>query len=227
MNGGASGHAFAARPGSMRGSVGELLAGQDRVSDECARLLKQLQTRCPGVLPGKPLEPGAVGPEIPLSRDELQKLVSVAVITAAGLPAGTDAGQVVWSQAGNELLVLLAKVAVQVDHGIALVDIPISCDQSPNGSVTVAFAVGDDRRPAGMLAVTEDRPRGPRVVVDVWGEALTAFAWQMLLTVCTGVAGGVGEDVDGAPLIPAAVAATGNRLRILTMARHTFDRVIS
>ena len=145
-------------PGRMHGAVGELLAGRDRVSDECARLLKQLQTRCPGVLPDKPLEPGAVGPEIPLSRDELQKLASVAAVTAAGLPTGTDAGQVVWSQGGNELLVMLAKVAVHVDHGIALVDIPVSCDQAAEGHVTVAFAVGDDRRPAGMLAVTEDRP---------------------------------------------------------------------
>lgn len=227
MNGGASGHAFAARPTRMRGAVGELLAGRDHVGEECARLLKQLQTRCPGLLPAKPLEPGAVGPEIPLSRDEVQKLVSVAAGTAGGLPAGTDAAQVVWSQSGNELLVLLAKVAVQVDDGIALVDIPVSCDQLPKGRVTVAFAVGDDRRPAGMLALTEDRPRGPGVVVDVWGEALTAFAWQVLLTVCASVAGGAGEDVDGAPLIPAALIATANGLRILTMARHTFDRVIS
>lgn len=214
-------------PGRMRGAVGELLAGRDRVSDECARLLKQLQTRCPGVLPDKPLEPGAVGPEIPLSHDELQKLASVAVVTAAGLPTGTDAGQVVWSQGGNELLVILAKVAVHVDHGIALVDIPVSCDQEADGHITVAFAVGDDHRPAGMLAVTEDRPRGPRVVVDVWGESLTAFAWQVLLTVSTAVAGSAGEDVDGAPLIPVGLAATGEGLRILTMARHAFDRAVS
>jgi hypothetical protein len=214
-------------PGRMHGAVGELLAGRDRVSDECARLLKQLQTRCPGVLPDKPLEPGAVGPEIPLSRDELQKLASVAAVTAAGLPTGIDAGQVVWSQGGNELLVTLAKVAVHVDNGIALVDIPVSCDQETEGHVTVAFAVGDDRRPAGMLAVTEDRPRGPRIVVDVWGESLTAFAWQVLLTVSTAVAGGAGQDVDGAPLIPVGLAATGDELRILTMARHVFDRVVS
>jgi hypothetical protein len=225
MNGEAPSHAFAVRPGRMRGAVGELLAGRDHVSDECARLLKQLQTRCPGLLPGKPLQAGAVGPEIKLSRDEVQRLVSVAVGRAAGLPAGTGAAQVVWSQGGNELLVLIAKVAVHLDHGIARVDIPVSCDQAPDGHVTVAFAVGDDRRPAGMLAVTEDRPRGPRVVVDVWGEALIAFAWQVLLTVCTGVAGGVGDDVDGAPLIPAGLAASGDGLRILTMARHTFDRV--
>ena len=213
-------------PGGVREAVGELLAGRDRVSDECARLLKQLQTRCPGVLPAKPLEPGAVGPEIPLSHDEVQKLASVAAITAAGLPMGADAGQVVWSQGGNELLVMLAKVAIHVDHGIALVDIPVSCDQQAEGRITVAFAVGDDRRPAGMLAVTEDRPRGPRIVVDVWGESLTAFAWQVLLTVSTAVAGSAGDDVDGAPLIPAGLTATGDGLRILTMARHPFDRAV-
>lgn len=211
-------------PGRVREAVGELLAGRDRVSDECARLLRQLETRCPGVLPNKPLEPGAVGPEIPLSHDEVQKLASVAAVTAAGLPIGTDAGQVVWSQGGNELLVMLAKVAVHVDHGIALIDIPASCDQQAEGHITVAFALGEDRRPAGMMAVTEDRPRGPRAVVDVWGESLTAFAWQVLLTVSTAVAGSAGDDVDGAPLIPVGLTATGDGLRILTMARHGFDR---
>ena len=210
----------------MRHAVRELLAGRDDVGEECARLLKQVRARCPGLFPAEPLDAGMVGPEIPLNPDEVQKLASVAAIGAAGLPAGARADQVVWSSGGNELLVVVGGVRVKLDDGIALVLVPVSCDQVPKAVVMVPFALGDDRRPAGMLVATENRPRGPRAVVDVWGDALTAFAWQVLLLTCTGVAGQAGEDADGAPLVPAALTANGDGLRILTMARHTFDRVV-
>lgn len=218
------------RPGGdtgVRHAVRELLAGRDHVDEECARLLKQIENRCPGLLPPAALDPGTVGPEVPLNPDELQKLASVAAVTAAGLPASSQTDQVVWSRGDNELLVLLARVRVRLADGIALVRIPVSCDQVPEAVVAVPFAVGDDRRPAGLLAATEDRPRGPQVVVDVWGDALTAFAWQVLLLILTGVARHAGEDTDGAPLVPAGLVASGDGLRILTMARHTFDRTAS
>ena len=38
-------------------------------------------------------------------------------------------------------------------------------------------------------------------------------------------AASAGKDVDGAGLIPASLTATADGVRILTMARHTFDRV--
>jgi len=217
-----------ASDGSVRGVVARLAADRDAVSDECQRLLKQVAARCPGLLPPRPLDPGGVGPEIPLNPDELQKLVTVAVPKAAGLPPGSAADSVVWTLAGNELLVLLAKVTVKlVGDGIALVLIPVHCDQVQEATVTVPIALGDDKRPAGLLAATEDRPRGPAAVVDVWGDALTALAWQVLLAAATGVAAGAGTDVDGAPLIPAGLTASADGLRILTMARHPFDRTPS
>jgi hypothetical protein len=182
-----------------------------------------------------PLRPGAVGPEVALRPAEVQALAVAAAPAAAGLPEppadpppdrrpGAAAGVVVWSQADNELLVAPAKIEVRLDEGIVVVRIPVYCDQAPQAVLTVGFAVGERRRPAGLLAVTEDRPRGPADVVDVWGDAVTAFAWQVLLSVATGVAAGAGLDTDGAPLIPAALRASADELRILTMARHPFDR---
>jgi hypothetical protein len=209
-----------------RGPVGELLAGSDPVNAECARMLETIRNRCPGLLPADALKPGTVGPEIFLKPDEFQRLASVAAPAAAGLPAGLQAETVVWSQAGNELLVILAKVRVRTDEGIVVVVVPVHCDQVPEAEVIVAFAVGEDRRPAGLIAAAEDRPRGPTVVVDLWGEALTAFAWQVLLTTAAGVAGGAGTDTDGAPLIPAGLKASRDGLRILTMSRHPFDRAV-
>jgi hypothetical protein len=210
----------------VRRYVRELLGARDDVGAECARILEVVKQRCPGLLPAAPLPAGTVGPEVDLNPDELQRLVTVAAASAAGAPAGTGSGTVVWSLGGSELIVIVAKVQVRVDRGIVVVVIPVSCDQIRGAAIEVGFAVGDDSRPAGMLAVTEDRPRGPAAVVDIWGDALTGFAWQVMLSVTTGLANATGEDVDRAPLVPVAITASPNGLRVLTMARHTFDRVV-
>lgn len=207
-------------------SVRELLGARNELGAECAKLLEVVRQRCPDLLPAAPLPAGTVGPEVDLNPDEVQKLVTVAAASAAGVPASGQSDTVVWTLGGSELLVIVAKVQVRVDRGVVVVVIPVSCDQIPAAAIEVGFAVGDDSRPAGMLAVAEDRPRGPAGVVDLWGDALTGFAWQVVLSVTTGVASATGEDVDRAPLVPAAITASRNGLRVLTMARHTFDRIV-
>ena len=167
-----------------------------------------------------PLAPGAVGPELRLSLDELARLVPAAAQEVAG-----TSGEVVWTLQGNELLVRPGRVSASTRPGLILVTIPVHCDQVKAADVLVAFAVGDASRPAGLVAVTEDRPRGPTEVVDLWGEALTAFAWALLLRLSSSLAGTAGEDLDGAPLVPAAIAADQGALRVLTQARHDFDRI--
>ena len=208
---------------SIQQFAGELLAARNQLSEECLRMLKVVQQRCPGLLPTQPLPPGTPGTEIPLNPDEVQKLVTVAAATAAGAAEGADT--VVWTAGGSELLVIVAKVFVRLGRGFVVVTIPVSCDQVQGAQIEVGFAVGDESRPAGLLAVTEDRPRGPAAVVDIWGDALTAYAWQVVCTVTGGVAGAAGEDQDGAPLIPVALSASPDGLRVLPMARHPFDRI--
>jgi hypothetical protein len=104
------------------------------------------------------------------------------------------------------------------------VTVPVMCDEIGDTEIHVTFAVGTPDRPLGMVAATEERPRGPREIVDVWGEALIAFAWQIVLDVSAGTAAHAGEDTDGAFLLPAALASTGDGLTVLPQARHGFDR---
>lgn len=169
-----------------------------------------------------PLQPGEVGPEVPVGLRSLRGLVLLAAPGAVGARADTSA--VVWRAAGNELLVRFGRTEVRLDEGIVVLQVPVHCDEVTESTVTVAFAVGERRRPAGLLAITEERPRGAALVVEVWGDALTAFAWQVVLSVVAGVAAGAGVDTDGAPLIPAGLSASADELRVLTMARHPFDR---
>ena len=115
---------------------------------------------------------------------------------------------------------------MQVGDGLVSVTIPVQCDQLPNGRdvVIVDLVLGTPGRPTGMLAAATE-PRGPRVVVRRWGEALLALAWQALLDTAGGVAGAAGADQDGAVLIPTGLTASQNGLAIIAQARHPFDRI--
>ena len=62
-------------------------------------------------------------------------------------------------------------------------------------------------------------------MVDVWADALVAYALQVVVRVTNGVAGATGVDTDGAPLVSAGLVATPDGIRVQTLARHAFDRV--
>jgi hypothetical protein len=75
-----------------------------------------------------------------------------------------------------------------------------------------------------MVAVTETHPRGPAILVDRWGDAIVACAWQALLDVADGIAAGTGRDIDGRPLRAGALVATDDGLTVHPQAPHAFER---
>lgn len=190
----------------------------EHISTVITQLLETFRRAPSSLLPVKPLPPGTVSAELPIDRQSLQKLFAAAAIQ-------DNPGSQIWVKDNSELLVFTGQVKLDLDDGFVLVTIPVSCEQSASAIVQVPFAVGGKGQPAGMLFATEDRPRGPAVIVDVWGEALAAFAWRLLVTVTSRVAAQAGVDEDGAGLIPIAITVTQDGLRLQPMARHTFDRV--
>ena len=206
-------------PTTARAAAAALLPPKPPVDLECAKLLAVLRKRCPGLFKGDPLPPGTVGPEVPVDLGSVRQLAAVAAVD-------NGQGMVVWASGDNELVVLAAKVDVQLSSGLFVVRIPVECEQIPAAvMIEVAFATGDDNRPAGMVLATESRPRGPAAVVDVWADALVAYALQVVVRVTNGVAGATGVDTDGAPLVSAGLVATPDGIRVQTLARHAFDRV--
>ena len=159
-----------------------------------------------------------MGAEIPMNSQSLQKLIIAAATE-------DNQGQQVWTKDLSELTVFTGKVGITLDDGFILVIIRVSCDQVSSGVIQVPFAVGGKDTPSGLLVATEERPRRPHVIVDVWGEALTAYAWRLLLTVMHRIALQSGVDEDGAGLVPIAVTAAKNGITLLPIARHTFDRL--
>jgi len=189
-----------------------------------ARLMVVLRRILPGLGSPAPLPAGAVGPEIPIDPGSFGRLFVAAAMQSASIPAGA-AGVVIWQLHGHELEVFVSQVQVKLDDGLISVSIPVSCDQTKPVIVQVPFAMGRKAAPAGMIVATEESPRGPDIIVKVWGESLVAFAWHTLMTVLTKIAARAGVDADGAGLIPAAISAGTDGVRILTQARQAFDRV--
>jgi hypothetical protein len=193
---------------------------REDLSELAQSLLFALIRKSPKLTLLKPLQPGGVAPELQFDRAAVQRL-----FTAAAMD-GNQQGLLMWIKDDSELLVNAGKVRVDLDDGLVIVTIPVSCDQTGDVSIEVPFAVGGKNRPAGMVVATEESPRGPAQIVELWGESLTAFAWRILLAVTTKVASNHGVDQDRESLIPAALTASRDGLRLVAMARHTFDRVI-
>jgi hypothetical protein len=60
--------------------------------------------------------------------------------------------------------------------------------------------------------------------VDVWGDALVAFGWQLVLKTTEAIAAELGDDDDGTPLVAVALTASASGMSVLPMARHAFTR---
>jgi hypothetical protein len=176
--------------------------------------------------PGQPVPAGGVAPTVTVPAAAVQTLTTAALAAAYGPPGSAPPAQVIWADADGEVLVHIDQTRVVLFPGLALVALTLETDQTGPGQVVVPFALGSPSSPAGMLAVTETRPRGPQALVDRWGQAAIAAAWLALLDLTHGLALQSGVDADGARLIPGAVATDGTALSVVPQARHAGDRVV-
>jgi hypothetical protein len=128
---------------------------------------------------------------------------------------------VVWSAGASELLVHTGRTKLTCNLGIVQVQVVVTCDQvDGTSSVGIPFATGTEKETRGLFMATFERPSGPAVVVDVWSEALTAFAWECLLTMATHLSAAAGKDGEGRPLVPAAIGSARGSFLVLPMVRN-------
>jgi len=200
----------------------DVVVGRHEVGEECARLLAQVRRQCPGLLPEEPLAAGKVAQPVEVDHDSARRVFRLGLRAAAGIRRSDS---VLWRKGDIQLLVHVSRVEIGLDDGSITVNIPVECDETGRTEVTVVFAVGSSRRAAGVLAATEDRPRGPVPIVTLWSEELVALAWRGVMEGVVGLAGATGADEDGAALIPATFAVTADRVAVQPMARLAFDRV--
>jgi hypothetical protein len=129
-------------------------------------------------------------------------------------PTGAPNLAVVWVDAGSEVLVHLDSLQVRFVANTALFSIELECDQTGRTPLIVALALGGIDDPAGLIATTDEFPRGNGLLTARWGAAVQSAIWSSLLglaqdfaaerkTTALGitVAGGVFQPVTGAALV--------------------------
>jgi hypothetical protein len=195
----------------------------DSVDTEYARFVEAERRAARLPRATKPIAEGEVFEPVRIAPKQGVELMRVASRRAAGFYRPTTRKEVVWVQGENELAVGIAGVDVKLGNGLIRVLIPVRCDQSGPAVVEALFATGSPDAPAGLYAATPRRPNGPAVVIDAWGDALVAFAWQCVLGLVTGIAAAVGKDTRGNLLVPVELAVSARGIQILPMARHRFS----
>ena len=160
------------------------------------------------------------GEAITVSTKHANQLLRSIVRFVADIPADAPPG-VVWQQGTDELWVDTSSIAIACSSGLVRIALTVDCDQVDEPTkVTVPIAVGTPKVPSGLVMSTFNRVEGPRVIADVWSDAIAAFAWEALVELAGKIAASVGKDSTGRPLIPADISATRNQLLVTPMARH-------
>jgi len=171
--------------------------------------------------PERSRDSGERGEGVHLDPKTAVELLRVAALRAAGIFRSTRRTTIAWVDGASQLAIIVAGLDLEFADGEMVVVIPVRCDQA-EGQVRVTFAVGSSGKPRGLYAATERRPRGPELIVDVWGEALVAFAWQCLVGLYSGMAAATGKDARGNLLVPVEVEASSDGLVVVPMGRHRF-----
>jgi hypothetical protein len=99
---------------------------------------------------------------------------------AVSLASGRQS-QVVWVDAGDEVLVHLDSVAVQMTARGVLVSVDLETDQTGRTPLIVSLALSNGKDAAGLVAVTDELPRGNGLLAARWGAHLQAAVWAGIL----------------------------------------------
>ena len=133
-----------------------------------------------------PPPPVCPPPAIPDTFNESTLPAAIAVrlvgTTANGAVLAAPLGnQVIWVDAGDEVLVHLDSIQTKVLDRMVLISVDLETDQTGRTPLIVNFALGNATDPAGLVVVTDEYPRGSGSLATRWGEAVQAALWSTLL----------------------------------------------
>ena len=193
----------------------------DEIAPEFRRFItaERRADRLPAALRSK-LSEGEVSHHVIIGDSAATELLRVTARRASGLLRPSKRKEIVWVSGDSELAIIVAELSLRFEEGIMHMLIPVLSDQTGSDQVEVVFAIGSPGQPAGLFSSTFRRPNGPELIVNVWGDALVAFAWQCVIGIVSGIAGATGKDTRGNTLVPVEMSASAKGLRIVPMARH-------
>jgi hypothetical protein len=204
---------------------GTKMAGSTRKQQHPRALLELASAAAAVTLSSKPVQPGALVAPISVTAKQLQALVISALGSLYVAADVAGPAQVIWSDHDSDVLVHVDQTAVVLQPGIVLVALTLQTDQTGVGQLIVPLLVGSAQFAAGLLVMTESRPRGPIALVDRWGDAAVAAAWRALIDASHALALHAGIDSSGARLVPGALSTDGKSFEVVPQARHAIDAV--
>ena len=166
--------------------------------------------------PHPPLPPPCPPYKIPdqLGEGDLTTQISVRLVgtTANGVPLATPAGtpppnKVIWVDHGNEVLVHLDSTAVRILDRMVLVSVDLETDQTGRTPLVCSFAVSSAGELGGLVATTDDLPRGLGTLASAWGQQLQTAVWSTLM-------GLANDHASERSLTPRALSARAGTLSL-------------
>lgn len=153
-------------------------------------------------------------PKIPDRFDE-SGLASTLSSRLAGSPLDPNptfrsSGQaVVWVDRGDEVLIHLNSIRTQIRDRVLMVSVDLETDQTGRTPLVVVFALGNASDPAGLIAVTDELPRGNGMLASRWGKILQEALWASLLGIAT-------DHANERLAAPAGISASVGSLQMHT-----------
>lgn len=143
--------------------------------------------------PGGPFEPDA-SVEV-VAPAELGRSLRESLAGGSVTPGGEPVTRVVWTDLGDEVLVHLDSISVEVREGLIMASLDLEADQTGRQTMKVPFALGGSREEGAAIGVTEDLPLGHPGLAARWGKSIQASLWSGVLDSARERAGAV----DGVP----------------------------
>lgn len=130
------------------------------------------------------------------------------VPTAAGSSSTPAApAKVVWVDHGNEVLVHLDSTVVRILDRMVLVSVDLETDQTGRTPLVCSFAVSGAGELGGLVASTDELPRGSGALASCWGQQLQSAVWSSLM-------GLVNDHAAERSLTPRALSASAGKLSL-------------
>ena len=149
-----------------------------------------------------------------LGETDLTTHISVRLVgtTANGVPlqpnrAGASPNKVIWVDHGNEVLVHLDSTAVRILDRMVLVSVDLETDQTGRTPLVCAFAVSGAGELGGLVATTDELPRGLGTLASAWGQQLQTAVWSSLM-------GLANDHAAERSLTPRAISAGAGKLSL-------------
>jgi hypothetical protein len=126
---------------------------------------------------------------------------------ASAIAGSPPPSKVIWVDHGNEVLVHLDSTTVRILDRTVLVSVDLETDQTGRTPLVCSFAVSGAGELGGLVATTDEIPRGLGTLASSWGQQLQSAVWSSLM-------GLANDHAAERSLTPRALSATAGTLSL-------------